>query len=1000
MGLMVNQIWKKALKKCADPQRARHFLEKLRAAGLTPAWDGVSPGQAAVLAALFSGSQVLGELLITHPDWWSAPAFDPEVLQQPRQKQGLQREVGSWLKPLLSAREYKAALAQLRQFKQREMLRIAARDLARLGGVPEVIGEISNVADVCLEAVYQVVRQQLADRFGRAYHRDAEGSWRTTGLVVIGLGKLGGQELNYSSDVDVLFVYEEEGSVFGSPPSQSQVPGQAMSNHAFFTRLVENFVAEVTRLTPEGSLFRIDLRLRPEGNAGPLVRSLAGFENYYAQWGQPWERMMLIKARAVAGDTALASEFLEMIQSFRYPRTLGERILKEVAGMKTRIENEVLKGDEVERNVKLGRGGIREIEFVVQILQLLHAGHQPFLQGASTLQVLDKLVQYNRLAASDAQDLNQAYCFLRQVEHRLQMESNLQTHTIPADRQSLARLAALMGFNSPEPFTIALRKHTGQVRQTYDQLLKIKVEESKLNLPAQFEGQVQEWKRLLQRHAFRDPDQALRLLKLFVHGPGYVHVSNRSVELARELIVRILALCPQQTLTDQQSGVDSLPTLNAINEVNLTTASATAKCLSDPDRVLARLDSFIAAYGARATLYEMWASHPSLFTLLIWLFDRSEFLAEIAIRVPDLVDELEISGRLLRAKTAAEILKDLRHGRADADQKLWLRRYHQAEFMRIGLRDILELADEEQNLVELSALAEACLQYALEAAQRECRIKAAPLVVIGLGKLGGEELTYGSDLDLLFVADARTKNLARLQGLAVKVMDLLSSQTEMGVAFATDARLRPDGAKGLLVNILPAYEDYYRHRASLWEIQALTRARPIAGNFELGRSFRKMAAELTDFSHPSTPLAAYTPNWKQGIAKMRQRIENERVPAGQQTLAFKTGQGGLMDAEFIAQMLCLAQGWQEPNTLKALEKALEAGVLPDASLLIDNFRKLRRIECILRRWSYMGETELPHDPAPLYRVAVRCGFPHAEALLQAVSQYRAAIRAVYQQVMS
>ena len=416
--------------------------------------------------------------------------------------------------------------------------------------------------------------------------------------------------------------------------------------------------------------------------------------------------------------------------------------------------------------------------------------------------------------------------------------------------------------------------------------------------------------------------------------------------------------------------------------------------------MLTRLDSFITAYGARAMLFETWTSNPSLFELLLLLFDRSEFLAETAIRTPDLVDELVLSGRLRQRKSAEETLKDLRHGQADKDQRLWLRRYHQAELMRIGLRDILGLADFEQNLTELSALADACLQYALEVVLQKNKLKSAPLVIIGLGKLGGGELNYGSDLDIFFVADSKTKNLPKLQRLAIEVMDLLSSPTELGVAFITDARLRPDGEKGLLVNTLPAYEEYYRQRAQLWEIQSLTRTRPIVGDWELGDQFQKLAVMLTNFMQPSLPLAAYTPEWKQEIHHMRQRIEKERAPVGQDALAIKTGKGGVMDAEFIAQTLCLANGWHEPNTLSALQKARDAKVLKqsDAERLIENYRHLRRVEGILRRWSYEGETLLPNDDAPLYRVAVRCGWASADELMQAIAKYRKAIREVYTKV--
>jgi len=384
------------------------------------------------------------------------------------------------------------------------------------------------------------------------------------------------------------------------------------------------------------------------------------------------------------------------------------------------------------------------------------------------------------------------------------------------------------------------------------------------------------------------------------------------------------------------------------------------------------------------------------------LFDRSEFLAETAIRTPDLVDELELSGYLRQCKSAEQILKDLRHGQDDADQKLWLRRYHQTELMRIGLRDILGLADFEQNLVELSALADACLQYALEVALRKHRLRGSSLAIVGLGKLGGAELNYGSDLDVVFVADERAEDLPGLQRVAIDVIDLLGSPTELGVAFEVDARLRPDGEKGLLVNTLEAYGEYYRQRARLWEIQAISRSRLVAGSREVGARYCQTVAALADFSHPDTAAAAARgPDWRQEIAKMRLRIEQERTPKGKDHLAIKTGTGGLVDGEFIAQTLCLAHGWQQPNTLEALALARDQGALEAgaAQSLIDNYRRLRRVEGILRRWSYAGETELPDDPAPQYRVAVRCGFTNAGDFLTAVSRYRQNIRRVYASVL-
>ncbi|MHB9006790.1 MAG: bifunctional [glutamate--ammonia ligase]-adenylyl-L-tyrosine phosphorylase/[glutamate--ammonia-ligase] adenylyltransferase, partial [Limisphaerales bacterium] len=819
---MKHKVWAEALKASADPRRAARHLELLSATEAGPSLRKATLEQARVLSALFSGSVALTERLVAHPDWLP-PLIEVEALKTPRSHQGFRRETAGCLATGLEQGDYGAAFASLRHFKERELLRIATRDLARLATVPIVTRELSDVADVCLDAVHRLCRARLAERLGEPWHQDPAGRWQATQFCVLGMGKLGGQELNYSSDVDVLFVYDEEGFVFKTPPRKSD-EGRGLTSHQFFKRLAEDFIAEVGRLTPEGSLYRIDLRLRPDGPAGPLARSLDSYENYYAQWGQTWERMMLIKARCVAGSSSLAGEFLEMVQVFRFPRSLSDQALRDISGMKQRIEHEVVRSGEIDRNVKLGRGGIREIEFVVQTLQLLNAGHQPFLAGSQTLPMLETMVRYHLLPAERASQLAQAYIFLRDVEHRLQMEGNLQTHTIPTERAARERLARLMEFPTLGAFEARLDEHRRLVRTVYEELLQSNAPEVASGLPGFADAAA--WTDLLRRHAFRDPDQALRLCRGFVLGPGFGHTSARTEDFARELLRRVLTLCPRS---------DQPPPWTAAEHPD---GNPQSRLLSDPDRVLARLDTFVSAYGSRALLFETWSANPSLFDLLVLLFDRSEFLAESAIRTPDLVDDLELSGHLQRSKSVERTVKDLRYGLDDPDQRLWLRRYHQTEFMRIGLREILGLTDFEQNLVELSSLASACLQYALEAALRKHRMKSAPLAIIGLGKLGGTELNYGSDLDILFVADDKAKNLPGLQKVAVEVLALLGSQTELGIVYQIDARLRPDGEKGLLVNTLAAYAEYYEQRAWLWEIQAVSRSRFIAGNAAVGRRFQ------------------------------------------------------------------------------------------------------------------------------------------------------------------
>jgi len=579
-------IWKKALARCADPERARAALNQLIPASAGDWLAKASAEQARLICALLAGSQWAGDMLKKHPEWLPE-ILDENRLVHPRRKEGLRREVQPWL-----TEGFEPALAKLRQFKQKQMVRIAARDLARLANATEITQEISSVADVCLNTVLRLSLAQLESKSGRPCHKNANDEWTPTEFVALGLGKLGGEELNYSSDVDLMFVYSEEGFVFREPPAKNTSTDHALSSHQYYKRLVQTFVAEVTRATPYGMLHRIDLRLRPEGDAGPLVRSLASYENYYAQWGQTWERMMLIKARGVAGDESLPGEFLETIQPFRYARSLSEGVLREIAAMKTRTENEIVKSGEIDRNVKLGRGGIREIEFVAQTLQLLHAGRVPFLQGPQTLPALQKLVQYHFMDQAEAAALEKAYLFLRDVEHRLQMENNLQTHTIPVELKARERLARLMGFKSARAFEYTRAGHARNVRASYERLLKPAVAEKTdgASFPRQFAGRESDWKHFLAQHDFKDVERSFRLLNEFVNGPGYGHVSPRTGELAFELLAKLFDLCP--------------------NPARGRTPSR-QNVLSDPDRVVARLDSFISVYGTRSMLFEMWAANQS-----------------------------------------------------------------------------------------------------------------------------------------------------------------------------------------------------------------------------------------------------------------------------------------------------------------------------------------------------------------------------------------------------
>jgi glutamate-ammonia-ligase adenylyltransferase len=591
---------------------------------------------------------------------------------------------------------------------------------------------------------------------------------------------------------------------------------------------------------------------------------------------------------------------------------------------------------------------------------------------------LEKLTAYEHLSLDEAGHLAGAYRFWRMVEHRLQMEYNLQTHALPVNDVGRLRIARLMGVDSLGAFEALRCHHAGFVRQIHEHFLPIQSSEESVHvhaLPGDFETDTESWQALLIQLGFTDPIKAQRLLRQFIHGPDWAHVSHRTEELGRVLLPRFFALC-------------------ANSPWPRTAAGPRDPVLSDPDRVLTRIDSFISAYGTRAPLYETWDSHPQFFELLLWLFDRSENLAELAIRTPDLIEEMVLSGRLRRSKTVEETLGELRLGFDDEDQQLWIRRYQQAEETRIGLRSILELAPDSLLCEELSNLADACIQYALEVVQKRHRWKSHAFGILALGKLAGRELNFGSDLDLLFVTTTSVRQLPGRQKGAAELLDLLSGCTDLGLSFEVDTRLRPDGEKGLLVNTLSGFLKYYQRRAQLWELQALSRIRFVAGDPKVAAAITAQLVSLFDMRAVNPQIAAHTIEWPKATAAMLKRIQSERTPQGMDALAIKTGTGGLMEAEFLAQFWCLRHGWHEPSTGAALQRGLESQLIPKdlGDRFLRGYGELRRIEMILRRWSFEGESVLPKDPSALIRVAIRCGYVSADALMDVVTEARMGIR--------
>lgn len=794
----------------------------------------------------------------------------------------------------------------LRLWKGREMLRIALREVAELAPLEETTAELSQLAEIC---VAQVLEHWDADLRRRLGSPKAE-------FAGLGLGKLGGRELNHSSDIDLIFLYDEEGQVSGN-----------LSHHQWFNRLAAKVLETFSASHPAGPLFRVDLRLRPEGASGPMTRSLESMENYYAGFGETWERLALSKARGICGSKELAYDFLRQHQPFIYPKSPSPELLDEIAAIKRRIERDIVGHENLERNVKLGAGGIREIEFVVQALQLLHGARQPFLQETSTMKALPALAELDLLPREEAIDLEKAYRFLRRVEHRLQIEAEQQTHTIPEEGKQLTLLARSLGFTSDLDFLETLRAEMQRVRAIFKRVISERPQDKEAGA--------------VSLAFFCDQPSATKALAELAQGRGSFHVAPRTRQIFRKLKPMLLSRLEETV---------------------------------DPDGTLTQFVRFVEAYGMRSLLFELLVANPRLLELLVKTLDASRQVSDLLIRRPQLLEDVTRSGTLDGYVSVAAHLAVLHASGATLENLNPVRAYHQAQRLRILIRDVLQIADLQALQAEHSALAEAALSFVHSLVVGE-----DDLTVIALGKFGGSDLSYGGDLDIVFVGE----NVRAAQDLAVE----MSRSTAEGAIAPLDVRLRPDGEKGPLTCSLETFQAYYETRAQLWELQALTRARPICG--PRGAAFVEVAQRAWRLAGQRTDLFAQ-------IDAMRERIRRDRG-TGVEILDFKTGLGGIVEAEFLLQALQMRAGVWNPQFKAALDALRERAIVSaeEAAALQQAYEFLRLVESVLRRMEYKSVSHLPPDEDQQRKVARRVGADDLASFGDRYREAREVIHAIY-----
>ncbi len=783
--------------------------------------------------------------------------------------------------------------AALRFWKGREMTRVALRELANVAPLEETTGELSQIAEICIRRVFEHWNAELRRRYGSP---KAE-------FAILALGKLGGGELNHSSDVDLLFLYNDEGEL--TPH---------ISYHEFFNRLGKRILETFSTPHGAGSLFRVDLRLRPEGSAGPLARSLESMENYYAGFGETWERIALIKARGIAGSRELAYEFSRQHQSFIYPKSTTRDLLDEIAHIKHRIERDIVGTANLERDVKLGRGGIRDIEFIVQTLQLIHGARHPFLQEPSMLKALRALRELDLLPTNDVLTLDKTYRFL---------------HVVPREPEALRRLALSLRFSSSEDFTAALHEKMRAVRPIFERIIS--------KTPAA----------PAETHAVND-------LAIF----------NEQKRAAKAFI----------DLEKSAAGFHIAPrTRQIFGKLRPVLIEWLAKS-ADPDATLNQFVRFVQAYGLRSLLFELLVANPRLLELLVKTFDASRFAGELLIRRPQLLEDITRDPAFHQPRSVVENLRRLDSLGADANNLDPIRAYRQRQLLRIILREVLGLASPTTTFADLSDLAEACLHFTVRLLGSE------HLTVIALGKFGGHEISYGADLDVLFVGDdtRATQNL----------MIAMAQPTAEGNIWPLDPRLRPEGEKGPIICSVETYRWYYGNRAQPWELQALTRARAVTGPMQ--NDFIELAKGVWRQAGQHSDLPARIDN-------MLERIRRDRG-SGSDFLDFKTGRGGIIEAEFLAQALQMRENIWEQNFERAIDRLHRHGHMTDSEVakLKNAYGLLRRCELVLRRFDNRSVSTLPDDTVEQRKFSIRLGYNEFDAFRHDYINARDAIHALYE----
>ncbi|WP_312999128.1 bifunctional [glutamate--ammonia ligase]-adenylyl-L-tyrosine phosphorylase/[glutamate--ammonia-ligase] adenylyltransferase [Leclercia sp.] len=834
-------------------------------------------------------SDFVQESVTAHPDWLA------ELEASPPQADEWQH-YAQWLQDaLVDISDEPALMRVLRQFRRRVMVRIAWAQALMLMSEESTLQQLSHLAETLIVAA----RDWLYDACCREWGTPCSEEGTLQPLMILGMGKLGGGELNFSSDIDLIFAWPEKGATRGGR--------RELDNAQFFTRLGQRLIKALDQPTQDGFVYRVDMRLRPFGDSGPLVLSYAALEDYYQEQGRDWERYAMVKAR-IMGDTgdAYANELRAMLRPFVFRRYIDFSVIQSLRNMKGMIAREVRRRG-LKDNIKLGAGGIREIEFIVQVFQLIRGGREPSLQSRSLLPTLAAIAQLNLLPEGDDRILREAYLFLRRLENLLQSINDEQTQTLPGDELNRARLAWGMRVDDWQALTDALDAHMAAVRRIFNDLIGDDESESQ-------DDELSEHWRELWQDALQEDDTT----------PVLTHLSDDD----RHRVVALIADFRLE-LNKRAIGPRGRQVLDHLMPHLLSDVCSRA----DAPVPLSRLTPLLSGIITRTTYLELLSEFPGALKHLISLCAASPMIASKLARYPLLLDEL-LDPNTLYQPTATDAYRDelrqylLRVPEEDEEQQLEaLRQFKQAQLLRVAAADISGTLPVMKVSDHLTWLAEAIIDAVVHQAwvQMVARYgqpkhladrEGRGFAVVGYGKLGGWELGYSSDLDLIFLhdcpVDVMTDGEREIDGrqfylrLAQRIMHLFSTRTSSGILYEVDARLRPSGAAGMLVTSTDAFADYQKNEAWTWEHQALVRARVVYGDPQLNAQFDTIRRDVLTATREGPTLQTEVREMRE---KMRAHLGNKH----KDRFDIKADEGGITDIEFITQYLVLRDAHSKPK---------------------------------------------------------------------------------------